>query len=637
MGLADDDVREQIGHAHAHAWQQTLAWIGTEAAVTRTGHGGLKQIDTRGLTAAAFDHLDSRTGDPNLHTHVAVSSKVMGTDGKWRSLDARVLFALGVAASERYNALLEEQLVRRLGVRFVPTPRPGAKVPVREIAGIGADLVDLFSQRRRAITSAYHDLIAEYRDRHGYEPPRTVQYRLAQQATLDTRQSKAAGRPLAEQVSGWRARAIEALGSKQALQERLSNALRSDHGEPVPVEFDQAKLTEDTAAHVLVLLGRRRATWTRYNVLAEAARVVRELPPVREGAWRVENAAHAVTQQVLAASVHLTVSDDAVVPAALARRDGESVYRRRGTTKYTSHQVLDAERELLEAAQAPGGFVVKPATFESAVADLQIDTRQRLDASQLEMARRFACGQRRLQVGIGPAGAGKTSAMRAFAAAVRADGGRVVAVGPSAVAAHVLKDELGVPAETMHKLIADHDHGRIPDHLSLDERTVLLIDEAGMAGTLELQAVLRIARQHGASVRLLGDPGQLNAVGAGGALRMIADTVGAAELRDVYRFRTRGEDLAGLLIRDGRTAGLDFYVDQGRVHSGTREAALDGLHAAWAEDTDAGLDSIMIVATTEDVAHLNERARRRRVGDGCVTGAGLSWATAPTQVSATSS
>ncbi len=611
--LADDNVREQISQAHAEAWQQTLAWIEHEAAVTRTGHGGLKQIDTSGLTAAAFDHLDSRASDPNLHTHVTVSSKVLGVDGKWRSLDARVLFRLKVAASERYNALVEEQLVQRLGVQFMPTPRPGRKVPVREIDGIGADLVALFSQRRAAITASYEEMVAEYRARHGHEPPRSEQYRLAQAATLATRTGKEPGRPLTERVLDWRARAVEMLGSTDAVHRRLAAVLHRRPSQPALL-LDDGAVTRDAVDRVLVLLGERRATWTAFHVLAEATRVVRPLPAVQEGAWSVTEAAQAVAAATLDASLRLTPADPVPTPAALTRADGMSIYSQHGTTAYTSQQVLDAEADLLHAAQSRGGFSVRGGVFESAVADVQIDSRRRMDAHQIAMARQFACSGEQLVVGIGPAGAGKTTAMRAFVAAVTGAGGKVVALGPSAVAAQVRGDDRGVPAETLHRFIAGRDRGgSIPEHLRVDGRTVLLVDEAGMAGTLELQRVLRIAQGAGASVRLLGDPSQLGAVGAGGALRLIASTVGAAELRDVHRFTTPGEDAAGLLVRDGRSAGLDFYVDHGRVRSGTREAALEDLHAAWVGDIAQGRTSVMVAATNDDVTYLNERARLHRV------------------------
>ena len=115
--VSGHEVREQIEEAHRAAWQESLAYIEREAGFTRTGAGGVAQIDTHGLVAAAFDHRTSRTGDPDLHTHVVLSSKVLGVDGKWRSLDGRPLYAIGVTASEMYNARLEDALVAGSGWR----------------------------------------------------------------------------------------------------------------------------------------------------------------------------------------------------------------------------------------------------------------------------------------------------------------------------------------------------------------------------------------------------------------------------------------------------------------------------------------------------------------------------------------
>ena len=119
-----------------------MAWVEQHAAFTRIGHAGIAQVDSTGLVATAFDHRESRSGDPDLHTHVAVANKVCGIDGKWRSLDARVLHSLGVAASERYNTRFEDAMSRRLGVEF--EERPGAepgKRPVREVVGVPRELI----------------------------------------------------------------------------------------------------------------------------------------------------------------------------------------------------------------------------------------------------------------------------------------------------------------------------------------------------------------------------------------------------------------------------------------------------------------------------------------------------------------
>src|SRR5207342_1302862 len=117
--------------------QEALAFIETYALFTRTGPQGIRQVNVGGLVAAAFTHRHSRAGDPDLHTHVAVANKVQTLDGRWLSIDGRVLFKATVAASETYNTALEQHLRDRLGVRFADRSDtdPG-KRPVREIVGV---------------------------------------------------------------------------------------------------------------------------------------------------------------------------------------------------------------------------------------------------------------------------------------------------------------------------------------------------------------------------------------------------------------------------------------------------------------------------------------------------------------------
>ena len=150
--LAGQEVRWEVEQAHREAWENVLAAMESQVALTRVGTNGVAQVETRGLTAAAFVHRDSRCGDPNLHTHVVISNKVQGPDGRWRSLDSQALHRAAVAMSERYNTRFEDAMRRRLGVAFEPrTSRDeaGRKRPVREIVGVAPELVEAFSTRRK--------------------------------------------------------------------------------------------------------------------------------------------------------------------------------------------------------------------------------------------------------------------------------------------------------------------------------------------------------------------------------------------------------------------------------------------------------------------------------------------------------
>ncbi len=153
--LAPREIAQQLERAHNDAVRDTLAWLEDHAAYTRRGRNGVAQVEVRGLIAAAFTHRDSRAGDPDLHTHVAISNKVQTLDGRWLALDGRPLFKNNVTASERYNTRLEALLIERLGVRFAE--RPGtdpAKRPVREIVGDRARVRPVRLARRSGASRA---------------------------------------------------------------------------------------------------------------------------------------------------------------------------------------------------------------------------------------------------------------------------------------------------------------------------------------------------------------------------------------------------------------------------------------------------------------------------------------------------
>ncbi|MGC5168717.1 MobF family relaxase [Luteimicrobium sp. DT211] len=613
-GLGDEYTRQQITEAHQAAWCEALAWIEAEGAFTRVGQGGVAQIDTHGLTAAAFDHLDSRTGDPNLHTHVAVSNKVMGVDGKWRSIDGRVLHALGVAASERYNTNIEAELHDRLGVEFVEETRGAGKQGVREIDGIEKSVRDAFSTRRAAIEDVYERLLREYREQHGREAPRAMQFRLAQQATLETRGAKEGIVSLRERLGQWRDTAALTLGSTDAI-DRMTRA--AVHRAPAAREVVPV---DELVRQAMRNLAERRSTWTRFHVEAEANRVARE-HAVAHG-LDVHDLADVIAAGVTTASVDLTPPDLNEAPEVMRRADGASIYTIHGTDRYSSLDVLEAEDRLVRAAQTDGGLVGDPAALEQAI------SATRLNAGQRAMVVQFARGGHVLETGIGPAGAGKTTAMKAYADAVQRAGGRVLGLGPSAAAAAVLGAELGTHADTLHKLLDAHRRAEAADaeitgELRVDERTVLLVDEAGMAGTLDLDEVLALAQRHGATVRFLGDPAQLSAVSAGGALRLIDQQAGTAHLDEVHRFADQAQAAASLLLREGDHRGLAYYVENRRTVGGTRDDMLDDVYAAWTADRAAGRTAIMVAASNADVDSLSARARLDLVTDGKVEADGV--------------
>ena len=236
-----------------------------------------------------------------------------------------------------------------------------------------------------------------------------------------------------------------------------------------------------------------------------------------------------------------------------------------------------------------------------------------LDTGQASLVRQMCTSGARLQLAIAPAGAGKTTAMRALTLAWTEDGGQVIGLAPSAAAAAVLGEQTGIRTDTLAKLTWSLRNGGLPDWAAgVGPATLIIIDEAGMADTLSLDTAVRFAVDRGASVRLIGDDQQLAAIGAGGVLRDIKNIHGALQLTELHRFTDPAEAQASLALREGDPSALGFYLDHGRVHVGDLAKITEDAFAAWVQDRSAGLDAIMLAPTRELVAELNRRARDHR-------------------------
>jgi len=184
--VADPHIAALIERAHHAAVRDALTFIEKHALFTREGPQGVRQVNVHGLVAAAFTHRDSRSGDPDLHTHVAVANKVQTLDKRWLSIDGRVLFKAAVAASETYNTALEHHLQDQLGVRFAERSDLDPRKPaVREIVGVDPQLTLRWSARRRVIKNRSAELSLKFQHDHGRPPTPVEALRLSQQATLE--------------------------------------------------------------------------------------------------------------------------------------------------------------------------------------------------------------------------------------------------------------------------------------------------------------------------------------------------------------------------------------------------------------------------------------------------------------------
>lgn len=615
--VADPALAKQIEAAHQAAVRDALTYIEKYALFTRTGKDGVQQVAVRGLVAAAFTHRDSRAGDPDLHTHVAVANKVQTvTDGRWLSIDSRLLLKAVVSASETYNTALEKHL-RPLGITFAPrAPEPGPdarKRPVREIVGVDERLNQAWSTRRASIQARRSELAQAFQAQHGRPPTPVESIQLAQQATLETREAKHEPRSEAEQRQAWHTEALEVLGSHDAIKSMVDTALAgaSTHGFGERVD---EQWVERTAVKVIEAVQTSRSAWQVWHLRAEAQRRVRAADVPLE---RVEDLVERLTEAAMTCSKALisAKADTLTEPEPLRRADGSSVYTVAGSQLFTSPAILAAEERLVATAGVMDGRRASEEDVDVALLE-SVANAVELNAGQVELVRGMATSGARLQLAIAPAGSGKTTAMRALARAWESSGGTVVGLAPSAAAAAVLRENAETQADTLSKLVwhLEHDPENLPAWASgIDETSLVVIDEAGMVDTPSLDKAVAFITSRGGSVRLVGDDQQLAAVGAGGVLRDIRATHGALHLSELMRFTSAAEGAASLELREGLPSALGFYLDSSRVHVGDLATMTEEVFGAWSTDRARGRDAIMLAPTRELVAELNQRARDHRL------------------------
>lgn len=616
--VADAGTQSLIAEAHHSAVAQMVAYMEREVAFTRAGasggNGAVAQVDVRGVIATAYDHYDSRAGDPHLHTHVVISNKVQTVlDNKWRSLDSRPIHAATVAISELHEAVFADHLTRVLGVEWELRAMGRNRNPGWAISSVPEALAAEFSTRSRHIDVETDRLIDDYVERHGHRPSAAVIMKLRAQATLSTRPEKML-HSLADLTAGWRDRAAAILGedatkwAQQVASNERPLLLRADD---IPLD-----VIRSIGESVVVAVGEKRSTWRRWNLTAEAARQTMGYRfTSMEDREAVVGLVVDAAEQV---SLRLTPFELASSPLEFQRSDQSSVFRPKNSTVFSSNLLLGAEDRLLDLSRDLTAPAVPLETIEKIARKPDRDKRV-LGEDQAEALSRIAVSGRVVDLLVGPAGAGKTTAMRALRKAWESEhgAGSVIGLAPSAGAAEVLAEDLGIATENTAKWWQNH----VTTGEGFSAGQLVILDEASLAGTLSLDRITALASSAGAKVLLVGDYAQLQSVDAGGAFGLLAhgrDDV--PELVDVHRFTHSWEKSTSLDLRHGRTEAIDAYDEHARIIDGETEAMVDAAYEEWRADRAAGRSSILISDSNESVAALNSRARTDLILDGTVHG-----------------
>lgn len=445
--LAPDDARRQVWQAQAAAVDAAVGYLTAHACVARLGRDGVDRQDGAqlGFLRAEFTHRCSREGDPQVHTHTILINILQAPDGRRAALDGGLMFQHAKAADGIYQAALRAELTHRLSVVWERRDEQW------EIAGVPPGLCRMWSKRRSQIAAA---LAARGLD------PDTASGRAAQTAALATRHAKVAvgdGRSLHDRF----AREAVAAGHHPAdiLDTALPSRLqRRRQPHPQPIERSNELLDAVTGPDGVT---KQASSFSRRDAVIDlAARSAILATSAGDAALRVE------------VVVNRLLRDDRVVPvlAPAVRTSGELLRVRDATgrivrtvdqseRRYTTIDLLAAETELLHRATSRRHAGV--ARIPRPIVDDVLAYHPTLDTDQHTMIRTLASSGACVDVVVGKAGTGKSTALGAYRAALHAAGMPVIGVAPSATAAHQLGNSAGIiDTATVDRLLVELEHGR---------------------------------------------------------------------------------------------------------------------------------------------------------------------------------
>ncbi len=596
--LGDPLVQAEVVDACQVAVAETLAWLEREACFVRRGTNnrrmvadpagfGTRRMVADGFVAAQFRHRTSRLGDPHLHWHVLVSNMARGIDGRWSALDGTALYAAKRTAGVLFQTVMRRELTLRLGVEWGPMHKDSA-----EIAGVPVRVMREFSQRT--------EQIAEWMEAHGVDgqPAKDA-------ALLVTRTRKHAVADFSVVEADWRDRADRLGWGATELEALLATAPT-----PVMVDSDRWIIHDTTWRRGESTPNDRVVTFDEWLEWLLTTRVTD-----KSGTFNrfdlTQAIAAALPTSITLAAVEATTSRALASPIVV--QVGDHWTQRRAVDApnrtipddrellYTSRSLLAVEQQLL--AQLSTGSQTGTGVLDEGAVELAIAT-STLGEDQATAVRVLTSAGDRVAVMVGRAGTGKTHTLGTLRAVYEDAGWDVIGLAPSARAARELQDGSRIDSTT----IARH---RV-EQRTISATTLVVIDEAAMAGTRDIATLIDQASVVGAKVVLVGDHHQLPEVAAGGAFRAALDTLGdrVVELTINRRQKHKWEQDALDELRNGNVpTAFRAYVEHGRVIiTDTPEDLHTIVLADWTTTRTTG-STLLLAGTRAEARLLNRHAR----------------------------
>ncbi len=612
--VGGNGLGDAVHTIHHEAVQAALAYLEDAAVRARvtvgSGRGRTRvRAETRGLVAAAFDHRDSRAGDPLLHTHCVVANLTRLPGGRHLAMDPRGLYRHGLAADAVYQATFRHLAERRLGLVSEPVVNGWA-----DVQGVPREVIDHFSKRSAEI--------AAETARVGSDSARA-----REAAALATRDPKNPDRDPVGLHDRW-AQEAAALGfDSKALAACLGRTAGRDLTErQIEALFDRlggpSGLTETAA------------TFDRSQVIRSLAGV---LGGSVDGPGLVRLADRFLaSDRVVPLSEHRPGQPRARVLDGAGRVVGDL-----GSAPFTTPEIAAIEARLIHLAT--GATTASGPSVGAQQVEQVLAARPKLTGEQRTMVTAVCESAAAVRPVVGYPGAGKTYAMEAAVAAFKEAGVPVLGCAVTAEAAEELAHSTGLSSDTgvlgcdtIARVLLDLDH---PEFGGLPPGTAVIVDEASTVSHRDLDRLATHVERAGGTVVLLGDPKQHSAVGPGHFFGWLVNRPGGAVATLEENLRQRDvvaddgavvvslaeERLANVEYREGKIAEALARRDRAGnvVRAATAAELYDAMAADWFVGWQEGSRDPMIATRNSVRAELNARARLLRRASGELDGPSL--------------
>jgi len=300
------------------------------------------------------------------------------------------------------------------------------------------------------------------------------------------------------------------------------------------------------------------------------------------------------------------------VGAEYLQKDAVYLRTEKGQQLYTTPEIDRLEKRML--AQVVEG---RDKEFPTLWRDSQVDMSQ-LSEEQQRAVEHLTEARGSVKIVSGMAGAGKTTTMRFAREVWESQGYKVRGVALAAVAAQALETEAGIKSEPIARLIQSFDNPGRTAGPQLDSRTVLVVDEAGMVGTLQMARLVDEAQKAGARLALVGDAGQLQPIEHGAPFKVFGEIIGKSELTEIRRQREGWQREAVHDFADERAIeGLSKYQERGLLTVTEKKTdAMKRLVNDWSGNPAEYKDKVMIASTRATVGELNRLGQQFRMERG---------------------